>query len=236
MNVVEIKSQLGATNRTMFKILIAVTSAFLMVSIGIATLLNLAYSSSELKNNFMNLSALGDRYKKDHWHLGIISQILLTSVVFICLICNQADLVISIRRLKELFSESKPNQGLTLPETADGHIDSSTIMKLVFDSMIIPTTLVAYLTVVIILSGLVTSRASILLLIVLSGATISAVLLYLFPILIFNKTMRLQNERYPKTRMFNWILFIAIISAGTWLCFETKKRGWKIEVDGRLTV
>jgi hypothetical protein len=105
-------------------------------------------------------------------------------------------------------------------------MDVSAVMKLILDGITIPTSLVSLIALTIYASCYVQKIHSLIALMVICGATLCSITLYLFPILIFNKTMRYYNEKYPKIRMFNWALFLSIIAVGGVVCYQalsTKK-------------
>jgi hypothetical protein len=51
--------------------------------------------------------------------------------------------------------------------------------------------------------------------IVILGSLLLPVTLVLFPLLIFNKSMRHFSSKYTKLRFFNWALFAVTVGIGT---------------------
>lgn len=56
------------------------------------------------------------------------------------------------------------------------------------------------------------------------GGLLLPITLHLFPILMFNKVMRHQNNKHSWLRAFNWLAFLAICSIGSLVGFQAVKQ------------
>jgi hypothetical protein len=126
---------------------------------------------------------------------------------------------VSIIRIKQLVQESL-SEATPRDETPE-NCNTGFIFKHVMIEAVSPLSFLVFVSISVYFSTSFHTNQMINLTLLIVGGLLLPITLHLFPILMFNKVMRHQNDQFKGVRAFNWLLFLSICLGGGYVGYTT---------------